>query len=129
MLLSVGLSGESVACGVEVVLALLRAEEIADFTNGAARAFDGPDGARVTIGRHARHALELVRIQHLRSAWIGDWRAGVDRGCENSARESIEPRRARIFAIYLALRGYRPRKLGARDPPLRGAQPRPLAHV
>ena len=80
---------------------------------------DGLDGARVTIGRHPTRALELVRIQHLRSAWIGDWRAGVDRGCENSARESIEPRRARIFAIYLALRGYRPRKLGARDPPQR----------
>src|SRR6476619_2463202 len=29
-----GLSSESVACGVEVVLALLRAEEIADFTDG-----------------------------------------------------------------------------------------------
>ena len=42
---SVGLSGESVACGVEVVLALLRAKEIADFTDGAPEGVDGPDGA------------------------------------------------------------------------------------
>ena len=41
----VGLSSESVACGVEVVLALLRAEEIADFTDGAPEGVDGPDGA------------------------------------------------------------------------------------
>jgi hypothetical protein len=42
---SVGLSSESVACGVEVVLALLRAKEIADFTDGAPEGVDGPDGA------------------------------------------------------------------------------------
>jgi len=40
-----GLSSESVAWSVEVVLALLRAEEIADFTDGAPEGFDGPDGA------------------------------------------------------------------------------------
>ena len=40
-----GLSSESVTCGVEVVLALLRAEEIADFTDGAPEGVDGPDGA------------------------------------------------------------------------------------
>ena len=36
---------ESVACGVEVVLALLRAKEIADFADGAPDGVDGPDGA------------------------------------------------------------------------------------
>ena len=36
----------SVACGSkEVVLALLRAKEIADFTDGAPEGVDGPDGA------------------------------------------------------------------------------------
>ena len=42
MIYSVGLSSESVACGVEVVLALLRAKEIADFTDGAPEGVDGP---------------------------------------------------------------------------------------
>jgi hypothetical protein len=45
MIYSVGLSSESVACGVEVVLALLRAKEIADFTDGAPEGVDGPDRA------------------------------------------------------------------------------------
>ena len=45
MIYSIGLSSESVACGVEVVLALLRAKEIADFTDGAPEGVDGPDGA------------------------------------------------------------------------------------
>jgi hypothetical protein len=31
--------------------------------------------------------------------------------CENSARDSVGSRRARIFAIFLALRGDRPRNL------------------
>jgi hypothetical protein len=39
---------------------------------------------------------------------------GIDRGCaKNSARESMWLRRARLFAFFLALRGHRPRKMGA----------------
>jgi hypothetical protein len=42
---SVALSSECVACGVEVVLALLRAKEIADLTDGAPEGVDDPDDA------------------------------------------------------------------------------------
>ncbi len=42
---SAGLSSESVACSDEVVLAVLRTEEIAGFTDGAPEGVDGSHGA------------------------------------------------------------------------------------
>ena len=45
LITSRGLGVVGLACGVEVVLALLRAKEIADFTDGAPEGVDGPDRA------------------------------------------------------------------------------------
>jgi hypothetical protein len=49
MSLSVGLSSECVACGVEVVLALLRAKEIADLTDGGGRNRFGPQNGVLSL--------------------------------------------------------------------------------
>jgi hypothetical protein len=52
-----GLSSESVACGVEVVLVLLRAKEIADFTDGAPEGVDGLGGSLDERFYHGCHFL------------------------------------------------------------------------
>src|ERR1700729_2892906 len=94
MIYSVGLSSESVACGVEVVLALLRAKEIADFTDGAPEGVDGPDRAgsqkglqlceshldRIEVGAIARTASETRSDSH--NSYYGTYICIGPRGCE-----------------------------------------------
>jgi hypothetical protein len=60
----------------------------------------------------APHAGDSGRPWSTANTWYPSLNVAKGRRlCENSARDSVWPRRERIFAIFLALRGDRPRNL------------------